>query len=205
VGWLSHTDKVDLLGSTVAHFLKRNKLFQVRRDKDEESISKEIEPVEESVQNKTRSEEQGEVVKESFPCEECGKTYSTKGSLRTHKYVHTRNQQVKTEQDLLQVEEVECLSESEEGGSDTSTTSGPVGVEEGGEGVEGGQDRSAREEELEEEEARFIQQGELEERIDSLTELREGLWTCKKCGKDDKSRKVGKHLSINHISFPGSI
>jgi hypothetical protein len=31
-------------------------------------------------------EEQHKVVKENFPCVECGKTYGTKASLRTHKY-----------------------------------------------------------------------------------------------------------------------
>ena len=31
-------------------------------------------------------EEQEKVVRENFPCVECGKTYGTKASLRTHKY-----------------------------------------------------------------------------------------------------------------------
>ena len=31
-------------------------------------------------------ESQYKVVKEIFPCEECGKTYGTEASLRTHKY-----------------------------------------------------------------------------------------------------------------------
>ena len=31
-------------------------------------------------------EEQDQVVKDNFPCVECGKTYGTKASRRTHKY-----------------------------------------------------------------------------------------------------------------------
>ena len=38
-----------------------------------------------------------EVTKESFKCDKCGKIYSTKGSLRTHKYNHTKKDNSRTD------------------------------------------------------------------------------------------------------------
>ena len=42
----------------------------------------------------TRGTAQNEVPRERLDCDECGKTYGSKGSLRNHKYAHKKSDQL---------------------------------------------------------------------------------------------------------------
>ena len=143
--------------------------------------TKEVANVQEIVENiySSRMEEQNEVVKENFPCEECGKTYGTKASLRTHKYNHTRtpgpvkNEKLSTEERdgeaSLVLEDREEMDRSLDRSLERSLDRS----------LDRSFDRSTD---------RSPMETELEERIDAITELRDGLWTCIQCGKQDKTR-----------------
>jgi len=107
--------------------------------------------------------------KESLKCDLCGKVYGTKASLRTHKYNHAKKN----------------LSLS---GTDVKTD--PY------------EEKSLfmpNDSELEDLDATIGDNTELEERIDALTEKKEGLWTCVQCGKTDRQRFHLRRHAETHI------
>ena len=129
------------------------------RDSDGEMVDEKLldddEPPEKPHKTVTTEEEVGEN-KGYFECDQCGKTYGTKASLRTHIYNHSKKQQaVKAIQ--LEDKDNSVPSESEGGVVDLLDTTVGDNVE-------------------------------LEEKIDSLVEKRDGIWNCGQCGKTDGAR-----------------
>jgi len=107
-----------------------------------------------------KSEESSE--KEEWKCDLCGKAYSTKGSLRTHKYNHTKND-VASSASI----KTEPLHFKDDISEDLDKTVGD--------------------------------NVELEEKIDELCEMRDGIWTCIQCGKTDKMRWFLRRHAETHI------
>ena len=104
-----------------------------------------------------------EMISEKFDCEECGKTYGSKNSLRTHKYTHKK------------VEDAHSMN--------TSDTSEQDAAEDG----KSDMDLSIGDNLL------------WEERIDALLEHGEGGWTCKQCGKHDRNKSKARNHIETHI------
>ena len=82
--------------------LRTHKYNHIKKEMIEESKDiKEVVDNEVAIQeNVKKIEDEGE----KFPCDQCGRIYGTKGSLRTHKYNHIKNElkledtQIKTDQ-----------------------------------------------------------------------------------------------------------
>jgi len=107
--------------------------------------------------------------KESLKCELCGKVYGTKASLRTHKYNHAKKNLAL---------------------SGTAVKTDPY------------EEKSLfmpNEAEADDLDATIGDNTELEERIDALTEKKEGLWTCIQCGKTDRQRFHLRRHAETHI------
>ena len=141
---------------------------------DEEKFREESEPPEDFPKAVATMEEEDSPSKKDFECDQCGKTYGTRASLRTHLYNHSKKLRDENAAAAVKAERFEdrdkddsVLSETEDGVvALLDTTMGD--------------------------------NGELEEKIDSLVEKRDGMWTCMQCGKFDNSRYV--LLDLNSFS-----
>jgi hypothetical protein len=115
---------------------------------------------------------------EGFKCDQCRKTFSTKGSLRTHKYNHTKKERQTdlTDQAPFPLPVVKAES-GEESGSEAEDAPDGLGMD-----------------------STIGDNAELEEKIDLLTERRpDGAWSCVQCGKADSSRFHLRRHAETHI------
>ena len=134
------------------------------RDSDREMVDEKLlddsEPPEKPHKTVTTEEEAGES-KECFECDQCGKTYGTKASLRTHIYNHSKKQAEST------ADAIKAIKFEDKNNSVLSEAKG---------GVVALLDTTVGD------------NVELEEKIDSLVEKRDGIWNCIQCGKFDNAR-----------------
>ena len=119
----------------------------------EEKFLDDSEPPEEPHRALTSNEEAREV-KDYFDCDQCGKSYGTKASLRTHIYNHSKKLQTAKE----------SVFEDKYNSVEGSAVVVALPDSSMGDNVE------------------------LEKRIDSLVEKRDGIWNCIQCGKSDSTR-----------------
>ena len=137
----------------------------LRNHKNAHKKSKEIVPEDNSIQNidTASCESSDEGIKENFDCNECGRTYGSKNSLRTHKYTHTKSE----------INPLDTFDDKYE--------------QDSGEDIKHNLDLSVGENLL------------WEERIDALAEHGEDGWSCKQCGKHDKNRFTARRHIETHI------
>lgn len=120
-----------------------------------------------------KDESIAEGIKEQLDCNECGRTYGSKNSLRNHKYTHTKSGETG------RINPLETFEDKYEKNS--------------GEDNKHNLDLSVGENLL------------WEEKIDALAEHGEDGWACKQCGKQDKSRFAARRHIETHIegfTFP---
>ena len=179
----------------------------------EETVS-EVSQNEQNILNHHLEKQEEEI----FPCEDCDKSYGTKASLRTHKYSHQAhnvqenvkdiNRTPKEEQDQVVKESFPCDDCGKMYGTKASLrthkyktpghpwTSLDMSLDMA---LVRNLDKSLnRSSSILVEEKSPIEK-ELEERIDAITELREGLWNCIQCGKADKKKFHLRRHAETHV------
>ena len=150
--------------------------------------------------------------KAKFDCEQCGKTYGTKGSLRTHKYIHIKKDlkleevQDKTDQSENSKDENSCIQTDQSDSKDENKgqtfeekyKASLVATDEV-EMINESIDKSLLGEQSKVE-PMPEDNSELDKCIDSLTEqVDDGSWVCKKCGKKDKSKFHLRRHAETHV------
>ena len=179
--------------------LRTHKYNHIKKEMAEESkdVNEIVDNAEVTiVENNTQEE------KEKFPCEQCGKTYGTKGSLRTHKYIHIKKE--------LKLEDVQDNTDQSE---DSQQGTNCINAEEKDKGQTFEEKYKASlltaekveilNESIKDEskdEPTIENNSELDKCLDAMTEQGDdGSWICKKCGKKDKSKFHLRRHAETHV------
>ena len=145
--------------------------------------------------------------REKLNCEQCGKTYGTKGSLRTHKYIHIKKELKLEDQSEDLQQENNCkksdqkdenkLQTFEEKYKASLVTTDEVDI------INENIDNVSLHGEQSKEDPMIEDNSELDKCIDALTEqVDDGSWICKKCGKKDKSKfHLRRHVETHVEGF----
>ena len=147
--------------------------------------------------------------KAKFDCEQCGKTYGTKGSLRTHKYIHIKKElklekiqdkteNPKDENSCIKTDQLDPKFENKRQTFEEEYKASLVATDEV-EIINKSIDVSLLGEQSKEE-PMIEDNSELDKCLDSLTEQGDdGSWICKKCGKKDKSKFHLRRHAETHV------
>ena len=144
---------------------------------------------------------------ENLNCEKCGKPYGTKGSLRTHKYIHIKKELKLEDQSEDPKQENNCIKADEKDENKLQTfeekykaslvpTDEVDIINESIYNVSLHGEQSRNEPLMED-------NSELDKCIDALTEQgNDGSWICQKCGKKDKSKfHLRRHVETHVEGF----
>ena len=192
------------------------------------------EKVEEMCADEANSDAKQEVLndimstKENLDCDECGRTYGSKGSLRNHKNAHKKSREIVPEDIIQHVDTASCAenaiaqneSPSDEikekldcnecgrtyGSKNSLRTHKYTHTKNGETGpinpLDTFEDKYAQDSGEDNKHNLDLSAGEnllWEERIDALAEHREDGWTCKQCGKQDRNRFTARRHIETHI------
>ena len=199
--------------------LRTHKYNHIKKEMIEEAKDiKEVVDNEVTIQENVKKIEDGG---ETFPCDQCGRIYGTKGSLRTHKYNHIKKElkpedtqikkdqhgeiddvdKIKTGMKHLTNDESQQQTFEEKYKASLQTNEVEMANIKSLNEVEMTDIKSIVTEQIAEESP--IDLKVLETCLDEITEQgSDGSWLCKKCGKKDKSKfHLRRHAEIHLEGF----
>ena len=201
--------------------LRTHKYNHIKKEMIEEAKDiKEVVDNEVTIQENVKKIEDGG---ETFPCDQCGRIYGTKGSLRTHKYNHIKKElkleDNKTDQpgDHTEIDDIDKIKTSmkhltnDESQQQTFEEKYKASLFQTHE-VEMAKIKSLKEVKMTDIKSTVTEQISeespidlkvLETCLDEITEQgSDGSWLCKKCGKKDKSKfHLRRHAEIHLEGF----
>ena len=152
-----------------------------------------------------------DIMKEQLDCDECGRTYGSKGSFRNHKNAHKKrrdplqeeNENAIVKSEIPNEEKFDCEECGKTYGSKNSLRTHKYSHKNVEDAHSMNTSNTLEQEAAEDGKSDLdLSIGEnllWEERIDALAERGEDGWTCKQCGKHDRNRSKARNHIETHI------